>query len=89
MIYNTIIYRAIQHDAFFFAHENSVFSHKILCPDPPFFAPDPFLARIRVSGPPKYTWSTAKAEIAQPRRPKLPILNLGLLFPCVGIYARV
>ena len=41
--------------------------------------PDPSLARIRVSGPPKYTWSTVKAEIAPPRRPKLQILNLGLL----------
>ena len=41
--------------------------------------PDRFLARIRVSGPPEYTWWTARAEIAQPRRPKRPILNLGLL----------
>ena len=31
--------------------------------------PDPFLARIRVSWPPEYTWSTVKAEIAPPCRP--------------------
>ena len=43
--------------------------------------PDPFLARIRVSGPPKHPWSTAQAEIAVPvpRRPVQPILNLGVL----------
>ena len=41
--------------------------------------PDPFLARIGVSWPPKYTWSTAEAESTPSHRPKLPILNLGLL----------
>ena len=41
--------------------------------------PDPFLARIGVSGPHRHPSSTARAEIAPPRRPELPILNLGLL----------
>ena len=40
--------------------------------------PDPFLARIRVSGSHRHPCSTAEAEIALPRRPKRPILNLGL-----------
>ena len=37
--------------------------------------PDPFLARIRVSGPPKPPWSTAKAEIAPQRKSEKSISN--------------
>ena len=37
--------------------------------------PDPFLAQIHVSGPPKYTWSTARAEIASPSKPEKSISN--------------
>ena len=41
--------------------------------------PDPFLAWIRVFGPHRHPWLMAQGEIAPPRRPKWPILNLGLL----------
>ena len=51
--------------------------------------PDPFLARIGVSGPPGHPSSPARAKISPPRRPKRPILNLGLLCCWRGAFISV